>query len=646
MAKRFAPGYWFGLAMVAAATAVLLACAQDDPAPPPQAAVVPDEVLASAPHLGRPDDGYVGAAACERCHEDQHASWHRSYHRTMTQLATDASVRGPFDNVTLKSRRRTYKLTRVPTPAGSSFFVDMVDPTWDRQQRAIHGERVDLDRLPNQPNVTRRVVMTTGSHYMQTCWVESEGPERQQELLPFMYLFEDERWVPREDVFLFPPDAARMIPLWNDNCIRCHSTAGQPRRRSTGRFDTRVAELGISCEMCHGPGAEHVAFHERSENEGAAAHAIVHPLALSTVRGSQICGQCHAITGPPSAASDETWFAIGYPYKPGDDLFATRGITRHHKNTGDKGPRVPKDDFLVARSHEDSFFWRDGMIRVSGREYNGLIESACYRKGEMTCFSCHSMHESEPHQQLAEDKKGDEACLQCHAAIGADVSAHTHHGAESSGSRCYNCHMPHTTYGLLKAIRSHQISSPDVRESLGEVGRPNACNLCHLDKTLEWTGDHLANWYGHEKPDLGKPDSYWRTYAASVLWLVRGDAGQRVLSAWHMGWPEAQAISGDDWMAPLLSTTIAADPYAAVRYVAGRSLRSLKPFEDLRYDYIAPEFERTRVGQDVYRRWHELAGGMNTKRPDLLLTKDGLLDFAAHKDLTDRRDNRPLFLAE
>ena len=51
--------------------------------------------------------------------------------------------------------------------------------------------------------------------------------------------------------------------------------------------------------------------------------------------------------------------------------------------------------------------------------------------------------------------------------------------------------MPFTTYGLLKTIRSHQISNPSVQATL-ETGRPNACNLCHLDKTLEWTANALT----------------------------------------------------------------------------------------------------------------------------------------------------------
>ena len=50
-------------------------------------------------------------------------------------------------------------------------------------------------------------------------------------------------------------------------------------------------------------------------------------------------------------------------------------------------------------------------------------------------------------------------CTTAHHAA-PKLTAHTHHVDGSSGSNCLNCHMPHTTYGVLKAIRSHEISSP------------------------------------------------------------------------------------------------------------------------------------------------------------------------------------------
>ena len=71
-----------------------------------------------------------------------------------------------------------------------------------------------------------------------------------------------------------------------------------------------------------------------------------------------------------------------------------------------------------------------------------------------------------------------------------------------------NCHMPYTAYALFKGIRSHQIDSPSAKMTL-RGGRPNACNQCHLDKTLQWTAERLEAWNA--------------TYAAlrAVGWNVR-----------------------------------------------------------------------------------------------------------------------------
>jgi hypothetical protein len=106
--------------------------------------------------------------------------------------------------------------------------------------------------------------------------------------------------------------------------------------------------------------------------------------------------------------------------------------------------------------------------------------------------------------------------------------------------------MPYTTYGLLKTIRSHQISSPSVKATL-ETGRPDACNLCHLDKTLAWTAEYLEKWYATPKPQLGDEE---QSVAASLLWLLKGDAGQRAIVAQSLGWAPAQQASGTAWIAP------------------------------------------------------------------------------------------------
>jgi len=243
----------------------------------------------------------------------------------------------------------------------------------------------------------------------------------------------------------------------------------------------------------------------------------------------------------------------------------------------------------------ESSFWSDGLVRVSGREYNGMSESPCFKRGELSCVSCHSMHQyADTDDQLTPNMNGNAACLQCHGDIAPKLAQHTHHGRESSGSLCYNCHMPHTSYGLLKAIRSHTITSPSVASSL-QTGRPNACNLCHLDKSLAWTQERLNTWYGIATTNLPSDEA---DTPASVLWLLRGDAGQRALIAWHMGWTNAVETSGKDWLASCLAYALT-DAYAVVRYVGQRSLKRLPGFEALAYDYVAPEADRARVRDGV-----------------------------------------------
>jgi hypothetical protein len=232
--------------------------------------------------------------------------------------------------------------------------------------------------------------------------------------------------------------------------------------------------------------------------------------------------------------------------------------------------------------------------------------------------------------------EGNQACVQCHTAYEANLEQHTHHRAGSSGSLCYNCHMPHTTYGLLKAIRSHTINSPSVKSSLA-TGRPNACNLCHLDKSLGWTADALAEWYRQPMETMSAEQT---NISAAALWLLKGDAGQRALVAWHFGWGPAKAASGDAWMGRLLAE-ILVDPYSTVRYIAGRSLKGLPGFEEFSYDYIALPAERAKARERALELWRAKIGDASSAtRPAPRLNDDQI------SDMLRLRDNRRMELLE
>lgn len=592
------------------------------------------------PHPGRPG-GYVSSDSCRSCHPDQYTSWHQSYHRTMTQVATPASVRGDFENVTLRLRDETFHLQR----RGDEYWVEMMDPDWRRaraeQQLSFEEGKSSSPPPPaaEAPRTWQRIGLLTGSHHMQACWVASKYGNKQLGF-PFTWLFEDQRWVPRNDVFLLNPDAPPPHQVWNGNCISCHATAGQPRPDpQTQIMDTRVAELGIACESCHGPAQEHIRVNSDPRRRYALRRekkpdpTIVNPARLDAKKSSQVCGQCHAVRFNSKKAE---WLAEGFRYRPGGEEDAKVPPVRYnHLAETTVLPAGLKDNPEILRGS----FWNDGMVRVSGREYSGLIESACHERGDLSCLSCHSMHQSKPDDQLAARMDDNQACLQCHKKLEKNISQHTHHAAGSSGSLCYNCHMPHTTYGLLKAIRSHQISSPDMAVTL-RTGRPNACNLCHLDKSLGWTAQTLSAWYGTPVADLSLEE---KTIAASVLWALKGDAGQRALIAWHLGWGPAQETSGRAWMPPYLAALLD-DPYPAVRYIASRSLTRLPGYEHFPYDHLAAPDELRRSRERALDIW------ATAPRPSpnwsLLLDNAGRLRQDELKTLQQLRNNQIIELHE
>ena len=352
--------------------------------------------------------------------------------------------------------------------------------------------------------------------------------------MPFVYLLNERRWIPRNSAFLKPLDPPMTeVGRWNKTCLNCHATGVRPNWASEFDANTEVSNFGIACEACHGPGEKHVAAYQNPLQRYPAymgdgtAKEIVNPSKLDPHRSAEVCGQCHAILN----------------YKKYDfQKWARSGFSKSY--------------FLSFKE------WADDQLRPGMR-------------GNRACTQCHSSFENE------------EALVR-----------HTHHPADSSGSSCYNCHMSYTTYGLLKAIRSHTVESPSVAVTL-ETGRPNACNQCHLDKPLKWTADLLKERYDIDSPEL--PEDH-RRLAASLIWLYKGDAAQRALMAWSMGWAPALDASDPDWM-PAHLAELLRDPYDAVRFIALRSLRRHAGFEEFEFDHLSRPGLRKKASEQVIARW-------------------------------------------
>jgi predicted CXXCH cytochrome family protein len=514
--------------------------------------------------LARPRDlhatRYVGSEACRGCHDDHLASWRRTFHRTMTAEATPQSVRGDFSGATLVSAGVTARMERD----------------------ARGGYRMTFSR-PGAPARTVEVARTVGSRRYQQ-YLAREGDTYWR--LPVAWHVEEERWFPMTSAFLFadPTDDAspapghpvygggdfdRHVTRWNDNCVFCHNVAPDPGRDpASGRFATTVAELGIACEACHGPGAEHVARNADPfrrwtlARSGRADPTIVNPSRLSPARAADLCGRCH---GQRIADRIDPLLEHGDPFVPGDDLaIESSPLWRDTPLGGDR-------QAFAAR------FWDDGTPRLTAYEYQGLLQSPCAMRGPLTCTSCHGMHDGDPRGQIRArfgGRTSNAMCTGCHGSLAVPEAArqHAHHDPAGEGGRCVSCHMPRIVYGVLDIHRSHRIEIPDPARAAA-AGRPDACTGCHAG-SVAWADAAARRLWGAARYPAG----------------AKPAAGTSPDEALFSGSPIARAVAADALgrapvddrrerafrLAKLLNVMVE-DRFPVVRHLAWRALRRLAP---------------------------------------------------------------------
>jgi len=184
-----------------------------------------------------------------------------------------------------------------------------------------------------------------------------------------------------------PPDLEQALGRRMDSeearlCFGCHNTASS----TGGQFDPDRQIPGVTCEACHGPGAEHI----RAVKHGRVADGlarILNPVKLDPTASVDFCGACH-----------RAWA-----------------------------------DVMEAGTV--------GVTTVRFQPYR-LEKSRCWGKGDarITCVACH-----DPHQPLAHDPGSyDSRCLSCHAASKDSLPARDRPGAACpvGVSGCVRCHMP------------------------------------------------------------------------------------------------------------------------------------------------------------------------------------------------------------
>ena len=264
-------------------------------------------------------------------------------------------------------------------------------------------------------------------------------------------------WAP-----LYPPD--NMQRPTSALCDGCHSVNYDIKTKM-------VTEWNVGCERCHGPGSEHV--------KNPVVGTILNPGRQNYVAASDVCIQCHSQGRPLTNPIQGKY----YDWPVGYDV--TLRLGDFWKLEDHKLGDTTFNHFADVTSHKN---------RMQG---NDFVTSQKYAHG-VSCFTCHDVHGTAFPANLR--KPASSLCLDCHGPNSPNgphaptIAAHTHHAPDSAGSDCIACHMPKIAQTLGDVnVRSHtfRFVSPAMSDSLKI---PNACNVCHADKTTAWASDALKTW--------------------------------------------------------------------------------------------------------------------------------------------------------
>jgi predicted CXXCH cytochrome family protein len=427
-------------------------------------------------------NGYVGSQACARCHDGEYDSWRKTLHVQMTKPIAEARVEGDF--------RPGTHLEQY----GRAYTMDSKDGRYT----------VSISR-GGGPAEKFQVDYTLGARRFQGYL--STLPDGRIYVLPIFWHNESKRWLDWKEIAPVPDHpTADLRQIWNITCVNCHATnLARNFNRKSRTYATTWTEMGIGCEGCHGPGADHVAVADAWDKDPVHAPAkptaaelrIFSPAKATPRQTFDACGYCHG-------NKNNTFFG----FKPGDRFedYALPFLMSEP---------IPAND-------PQGEFWPDGRPSRFNRP-QALTVSGCFQRGEATCTNCHRMHGPENAHMLKvavdmpdgrRTRESDGLCVQCHKALANDTS-HTHHAADSQGSRCIECHMSDVNWRLITRRRDHTFQAP-VPELTSRYGVPNACTTCHEDKSPEWAASTMDRWYGNNERRLATVAMSDAMYAAAA----------------------------------------------------------------------------------------------------------------------------------
>jgi nitrate/TMAO reductase-like tetraheme cytochrome c subunit len=325
---------------------------------------------------------FAGSESCQSCHQTIYQTFLATPHSKTSASATNLSIFGSFkvgENVFQFNERDHVEMNMYD----SGLF-----------QNIYSGD---------QKIGTQRFDVVIGSGTKGQTFLSWHGNKLVQ--LPVSYYTPEQQWSSNPGN---PTDRLILNRPVGPGCLNCHSTHFDVtlKLNEPPDYDNHKFILGIQCERCHGPAAQHVSL-AGEVDPTTKGRKVVNPKFLNRKQQLDLCSQCHSGNRASTSSS--------FHFLPGDSL-SYKNITSQIADTSSRA-------------------------EVHGSQYDLLIASKCFRLSDnLTCGSCHNPHKKERgNLELFSTK-----CISCHS--GKKEELKNCKLAEQMGDKinknCIDCHMP------------------------------------------------------------------------------------------------------------------------------------------------------------------------------------------------------------
>jgi Flp pilus assembly protein TadD len=467
---------------------------------------------------------YGGSSSCQACHAKEYELWSTSHHGLAERPVDPAIDKAAF--VPPRTFKHGTQESTVRASDGDHFEV--VTPGYAGKTTAYPVTRViGVDPL-------RQFLTPAPGGRLQT--LEASYDPHKNEWFD-VYGNEDRRfgewghWTGRG-------------MNWNSMCASCHNTRVRKNYdEKSDTYQTAMAQLTVSCESCHGPMKQHVAW-QKAYATGAkpTSSPSPHPK-FSKDQIFDTCGSCHArradLTGD---------------FVPGDAF---------------------EDHYSLSIPDLSEIFYPDGQVHEEDYEFTAFSGSKMHAAG-VRCLDCHDPHSSKTILQ------GNLLCMRCHNGSfkGAPIivpEQHSFHKTDSAGNQCVNCHMPQTTYMQRHGRHDHGFTIPDPLLTK-QFDIPNACNRCHTDKNADWSLAAVDKWYGTKMQRPTRERAQWVAKARRGDEAARPPMVRLLKEEKQPFWQAVSAAMLAQWVgAPDVTPALVASLQSPSPLVRENALRALEP---------------------------------------------------------------------